>query len=94
MALVLRQFWLKCLPAHCVPVLPAAVVTHLFVQLPGHPGCANQSKGEKKKIIIFFSVELVSVNPNWGVQAVMLIDVMQRMMTGVEKRMEGLPKQL
>lgn len=51
-------------------------------------------QGEKKKIINgYFSVELVSVNPNWGVQAVMLIDD-ERMMTGMEKSMKGLPKQL
>lgn len=38
-----------------------------------------------------FSVELVSVTLYWGVQAVMLIDAMQRMMTGMEKSVKGLP---
>lgn len=77
------------------------MLTYLFVQLCAHPGCGNNpneraQQGEKKKKIIngYFSIELVSVNPNWGVQAVMLIDAMQRMMTGMGKSMKGLPKPL
>lgn len=42
----------------------------------------------------YFSVELISVTHSCGVHAGMLTDAMQRMMTGMEKRVKGLPKQL